>query len=68
VRRATDNVVAFAEGRADGSLRLRLVNLGINPIKKGDVFVTSGAGRLFRPAPRSPSRPRSPATARSRSC
>jgi len=49
VRRATDNVVALAEGRSDGSLRLRLINLGINPIKKGDVFVTSGAGGLFRP-------------------
>ncbi|HWK42516.1 MAG TPA: rod shape-determining protein MreC [Croceibacterium sp.] len=49
VRRATDNVVAFAEGRSDGSLRLRLVNLGINPIKKDDVFVTSGSGGLFRP-------------------
>jgi rod shape-determining protein MreC len=49
VRRATDNTVAFAEGRSDGSLRLRLVNLGVNPIKKGDVFVTSGAGGLFRP-------------------
>src|SRR5690606_21768806 len=49
VRRVTDNVVAFAEGRSDGSLRLRLVNLGINPIKEGDVFVTSGSGGLFRP-------------------
>jgi rod shape-determining protein MreC len=49
VRRSTDNVVAFAEGRTDGSLRLRLINLGINPIKPGDVFVTSGAGGLFRP-------------------
>jgi rod shape-determining protein MreC len=49
VRRAKDNVVAFAEGRSDGSLRLRLVNLGINPIKPGDVFVTSGAGGLFPP-------------------
>jgi rod shape-determining protein MreC len=49
VRRAKDDVVAFAEGRADGTLRLRLINLGINPIKKGDVFVTSGAGGLFRP-------------------
>jgi rod shape-determining protein MreC len=49
VRRATDNVVAFAEGRSDGSLRLRLINLGINPIKQGDVFVTSGAGGLFKP-------------------
>src|SRR5213076_1740071 len=49
VRRSTDNIIAFAEGRSDGSLRLRLVNLGINPIKKGDVFVTSGAGGLYRP-------------------
>ncbi len=49
VRRAKDDVVAFAEGRADGSLRLRLINLSINPIKRGDVFVTSGAGGLFRP-------------------
>lgn len=49
VRRATDEVVAFAEGRSDGSLRLRLINLGMNPIKVGDVFVTSGAGGLFRP-------------------
>ncbi|TIX50030.1 rod shape-determining protein MreC [Alteraurantiacibacter aquimixticola] len=49
VRRATDDVVAFAEGRADGSLRIRLINLGINPIELGDVFVTSGAGGLFRP-------------------
>jgi rod shape-determining protein MreC len=49
VRRAADNTVAFAEGRSDGSLRLRLINLGINPIKPGDVFVTSGAGGLYRP-------------------
>lgn len=49
VRRATDDVIAFAEGRSDGTLRIRLVNLGINPIRKGDVFVTSGAGGMFRP-------------------
>jgi len=49
VRRATDDVVAFAEGRADGSLRIRLINLGINPLEEGDIFVTSGAGGLFRP-------------------
>ncbi|WP_338244810.1 rod shape-determining protein MreC [Aurantiacibacter hainanensis] len=49
VRRATDNVVAFAEGRADGSLRIRLINLGINPLEEGDIFVTSGAGGLFQP-------------------
>jgi rod shape-determining protein MreC len=49
VRRTQDDVVAFAEGRADGSLRLRLINLGINPVKKGDIFVTSGAGGIYRP-------------------
>ncbi len=49
VRRATDDVVAFAEGRADGSLRIRLINLGINPLEVGDIFVTSGAGGMFRP-------------------
>lgn len=49
VRRVKDNVVAFAEGRADGSLNLRLINLGINPLKKGDIVVTSGAGGVYRP-------------------
>lgn len=49
VKRAGDEVVALAEGRADGTLRLRLINLGINPLKLGDVFVTSGAGGIFRP-------------------
>ncbi|WP_394728151.1 rod shape-determining protein MreC [Altererythrobacter sp. GH1-8] len=49
VRRATDDVVAFAEGRGDGLLRIRLINLGINPLEVGDVFVTSGAGGYYRP-------------------
>lgn len=48
-RRATDGVPAFVEGRGDGTLRLRLINLGINPVKPGDVFVTSGSGGLYRP-------------------
>jgi rod shape-determining protein MreC len=49
VRRATDNTVAFAEGRGDGLLRIRLINLGLNPLKVGDVLVTSGAGGYYRP-------------------
>jgi len=49
VRRSRDEVVAFAEGRGDGRLRIRLINLGINPLKKGDVFVTSGAGGYYHP-------------------
>ena len=49
VRRAKDEVVAFAEGRGDGLLRIRLINLGINPLSPGDVFVTSGAGGYYPP-------------------
>ena len=49
VRRVQDEVVAFAEGRGDGTLRIRLINLGINPLQPGDVFVTSGAGGYYRP-------------------
>ena len=49
VRRAKDGIPAFAQGRGDGSLQVRLINLGINPLKKGDAFVTSGSGGLYRP-------------------
>ena len=49
VRRAGDNTVAFAEGRGDGLINIRLINLEINPLERGDVFVTSGAGGLYRP-------------------
>lgn len=49
VRRASDATPAFATGRADGTVQLRLINLGINPLRKGDVFVTSGSGGLYWP-------------------
>lgn len=49
VRRARDGIPAFAQGHGDGTLQLRLVTLGLNPLKAGDVFVTSGAGGLYRP-------------------
>lgn len=49
VRLSRDNVAAFAEGRGDGLLQIRLINLGINPLKKGDVLVTSGSGGYYRP-------------------
>ncbi|MEM6495078.1 MAG: rod shape-determining protein MreC, partial [Pseudomonadota bacterium] len=47
VRRASDDTVAFAEGRGDGFLRIRLINLGLNPLKEGDIFVTSGVGGYY---------------------
>jgi len=49
VRRARDGVPAFAQGHGDGTIRIRLVNLGINPLRKGDVMATSGSGGLYRP-------------------
>jgi len=49
VRRAKDGIPAFAQGRGDGTLQLRLISLGINPLKRGDVFVTSGSGGLYHP-------------------
>lgn len=49
VRRANDELVAFAEGRGDSLLRIKLINLGLNPLKVGDLFVTSGAGGYYRP-------------------
>lgn len=49
IRRAKDGVAGFAQGLGDGTLRIRLVNLGINPLKVGDVIVSSGAGGLYRP-------------------
>lgn len=49
VRRARDDVAGFAQGHADGTLQIRLINLGINPLKRGDTLVTSGSGGLYRP-------------------
>ena len=49
VKRAIDGMVAFAQGRGDGSVDIRLINIGINDLKAGDVFVTSGNGGLYSP-------------------
>ena len=49
VRRSKDEVVAVAEGRGDSLIRIKLINLGINPLEPGDVFGTSGAGGYYPP-------------------
>lgn len=49
IRRSRDGLPAFVQGHGDGTLLLRLVTLGVNPLKPGDVFVTSGSGGLYRP-------------------
>lgn len=46
---AERDVVAFVEGRGDRLVRIRLINLGINPLEVGDMFVTSGTGGYYRP-------------------
>jgi rod shape-determining protein MreC len=49
VRRARDGLPAFIEGKSDGRIAIRLINMGVNPLKLGDVFVTSGSGGLYPP-------------------
>lgn len=49
VRRAQDDIVAMAQGRGDGLLNIRLLNIGSNPLEVGDMLVTSGTGGYYRP-------------------
>lgn len=49
VRRAEDDVQAYANGQGDGTLRIRLAVTGINPLKPGDAIVTTGSGGIYRP-------------------
>lgn len=49
VRRASDGLQAYATGRADGTLQIRMSTTGINPFHPGDAIVTSGSGGVFRP-------------------
>ena len=49
VRRASDGVQAYATGRGDGTVQIRLSTTGLNPLKRGDAIVTSGSGGIYRP-------------------
>lgn len=49
VRRSRDGLSAFVQGASDGRIDIRLINMGVNPVKTGDVFVTSGSGGLYPP-------------------
>lgn len=49
VRRVGDGMPALATGRGDGALDIRALEAGSNPFRVGDVFVTSGAGGVYRP-------------------
>ena len=49
VIRLSDGLAAFATGQADGILRIKPLELGVNPFEKGDILVTSGNGGLYPP-------------------
>ncbi len=49
VRRTRDGIPAFAQGRGDGKIQIKLIDLSVDKIREGDVFVTSGSGGLYRP-------------------
>ena len=49
VRRARDGLAAFVQGASNGRIDIRLINMGVNRVRKGDVFVTSGSGGLYPP-------------------
>ncbi|GAA0483556.1 hypothetical protein GCM10009096_27520 [Parasphingorhabdus litoris] len=49
VKRASDELPAFATGRGDGTVEVRPINLGTNPFKGGDLLITSGSGGLYAP-------------------
>ncbi len=49
VKRASDELPAFATGRGDGTVEIRPINLGTNPFKGGDLLITSGSGGLYAP-------------------
>ena len=49
VARLGDGMPALATGRGDGALEVRALEVGSNPFRRGDIFVTSGAGGIYPP-------------------
>jgi rod shape-determining protein MreC len=49
VRRAGDGLPGFVQGTANGRIEIRLLTMGNNPLRAGDVFVTSGSGGIYPP-------------------
>ena len=42
-------VPVIAQGRGDGTIDVRPLEVGRNPFKRGDIIVTSGTGGLYPP-------------------
>ena len=49
VRRTSDGLPALATGRGDGMVDIKPLNTGIDDLKPGDIFVTSGSGGFYQP-------------------
>lgn len=49
VRLVRDGTPAMATGRGDGTIEIKPLEVGENPFRKGDIFVTSGTGGIFGP-------------------
>ena len=49
VRLVRNGIPAIAAGRGDGTLDIRPLEVGQNPFRPGDIFVTSGTGGVFPP-------------------
>ena len=43
-------IPVIAQGRGDGTIDVRPLEVGRNPFKRGDIIVTSGTGGLYPPA------------------
>ncbi|HEY0625246.1 MAG TPA: rod shape-determining protein MreC [Allosphingosinicella sp.] len=49
VRAVRNGIPAMATGRGDGTLDIKPLEVGQNPFRQGDIFVTSGIGGIFGP-------------------
>jgi rod shape-determining protein MreC len=49
VRLVRDGTPAIATGRGDGGIEIKTLEVGRNPFKAGDIFVTSGTGGVYPP-------------------
>jgi rod shape-determining protein MreC len=49
VRLVRDGTPALATGRGDGTIEIKPLEVGENPFRRGDIFVTSGTGGIYGP-------------------
>jgi rod shape-determining protein MreC len=45
-----NGIPVIAQGRGDGTIDVRPLEVGRNPFKRGDIITTSGTGGLYPPA------------------